>query len=92
MATEATSNQPRWTRWIGPLAMVHFSLIALALSANLSPSALQSQLLQWFAPYLRTANWELGQVPLELTHGTELEGPYRVEVLTSDSPAGEWSE
>jgi hypothetical protein len=92
MATEATSNQPRWARWIGPLAILHFSLIALALSANLSPSALQSQLLQWFAPYLRTANWELGQVPLELTQGNELEGPFRVEVLTADSPAGEWSE
>jgi hypothetical protein len=66
------------------LLFFHLFCVAVALSGNHFPSALQIRLIDLFAPYLRSLNFDLNYTPYHLTLGTIDDQDHRIEVL----PAG----
>lgn len=69
--------------------VVQFAVLALSLSANLSPSALQGDLLDWAEYYTIPTAQDYGAVPLELTHGESLDFPVAFQAQYADEP-GAW--
>ncbi len=54
-------------------------MLALALSANRSPSELQSRLLRVLSPYLVGLHQDYGGVNFEMTRGSEIDFEHRIE-------------
>ncbi|HBE69887.1 MAG TPA: hypothetical protein DDW52_17205 [Planctomycetaceae bacterium] len=69
--------------------VVQFAVLTLSLSANLSPSALQGDLLDWVEYYTIPTAQDYGAVPLELTHGESLDFPVAFQAIYADEP-GAW--
>jgi hypothetical protein len=67
---------------------IHLFLVFVALTAGFAPSALQLRILQTFALYTRSLNFDLNFTPYYLTHATIQDVDHRLEVL----PAGKSAE
>lgn len=75
------------------LLFLHLFVVAVALSGNFAPSGLQRRLLEVFAPYTRTLNFDLNYTPYYLTRGTEADVDHRIEILprgASEARAEDW--
>ena len=62
------------------------------MSANLSSSTIQRQCLDWLSPYVQSLHYRMELVPVELTHGNEVEGPFRIELHPVDNGPEDWRE
>ncbi|MCA9127745.1 MAG: hypothetical protein KDB22_11695 [Planctomycetales bacterium] len=75
---------------ISILVVLHFSILILSLSANLSPSFLQGKLVDLLGPYLITTGQEYGAVPIEITHAEPIDFATLVQVHERGAQPGEW--
>lgn len=86
-----TAFVPTWKRSIvSAILALHLLLVLSALAANLSSSSIQRKLLNLAQPYLKTFNWQLGLVPIELTHGNEVSDPFFIQVHYEGEPPDRW--
>ncbi len=76
---------PAWQSWLSLAVMLHGICIAVALSANYSPSELQTRVLAILSPYLNGLGFHPAGTPYYLTQGEYLDVDWRLEWL----PAGE---
>lgn len=77
----------RKVQWIlSSIFVLHFMALLVALSSNRAPSYLQGELMNWLAPYLTTTHQSYGSIPLQLTHGEQVDFPLQVEWLADGDP------
>ncbi len=89
-------SQSTWSplrrRIVSVVICLHLIIVGIAMSANLSSSTIQRNLLDGLAPYVQTLNYRMELVPVELTHGNEVEGPFRLELHPAGNSPEEWRE
>lgn len=94
-STAATTNAGRLTPaqqgLVSGCLVVHLGILLLSLSANLSPSFLQLEMLSWTSMYSVTTAQDYGAVPLEWTHGESLDFPMLIEVHQQGQPQDRWT-
>jgi hypothetical protein len=73
------------------LILLQFACLITSLAANLSPSLLQSNILDWIGPYVVTTGQDYGEVALEWTHGEEIEFPMLVQVHYAGDASDDWA-
>jgi hypothetical protein len=70
---------------LAALATLHIVAISVSLLTNREPSNTGLATAKAMAIYLTPTNQDLGRVPLELTHASSYEGPYRIEYAFQDA-------
>lgn len=79
----------RYKPLISLMIVLHIFAIVLSMSGNMSPSLLQQRLRYLLSPYLIGLNWYMDFVPVELTHGIETDGLWRLQIRDT-SVSNEW--
>lgn len=78
---------------ISLLLIIHLFFVVVSLSANFMPSDLQQRLLDRFAVYVRTFNFNLNYTPYYWTRGGVFDVDHRIEMLpqgADESIAENW--
>lgn len=70
--------------------VIHFAMLLFALMANLAPSFWQGLWMERLSPYLVTVHQSYGAIPLELTHGVDIDFPLKFEVR--EDATNQWKE
>jgi hypothetical protein len=76
--------------WIRVCLVFHVLVVTLALTTNMASSEVQRDLLWLASPYLKSLYWNMNLVPIELTHGNELDGPFSIQVHRAADPEDRW--
>jgi hypothetical protein len=83
-SSKAVATPSVWQSLGSVLLFAHLFFLAVSLSANQAPSAMQNRLLSVFRPYIRLLNFDVAFVRFHLTHASGIDAEHRIEYL----PAG----